>query len=144
MTRVVKSDELDKPDEGLSELMKKLKLSPQGGKKTLAHSHTCIAHLSSEYTLHALHTETGSRPQIGSTTTDSAAASNTHEGATHTVSAHSTFLFATRNFPPLMEVVVKTIFVHTLSILAFGLGRCLECKFLWVLECQLCVNLVLV
>ena len=38
MTRVVKPDELGRPDESLREQMRKLELSPQEGEDTLTHS----------------------------------------------------------------------------------------------------------
>ena len=45
MTRVVKPDELGRPDESLREEMRKLKLSPQEGEDTLTHScHTHKTH----------------------------------------------------------------------------------------------------
>ena len=37
MTRVVKPDELGRPDESLRELMRRLELSPQEGENTLTH-----------------------------------------------------------------------------------------------------------
>ena len=50
MTRVVKSDELDRPDESLSEQMKKLQLSPHGEvRKHLTLSH--VVHLLECFTL---------------------------------------------------------------------------------------------
>ena len=45
MTRVVKPDELGRPDESLREQMRKLELSPQEGEDTLTHSsHTHETH----------------------------------------------------------------------------------------------------
>ena len=55
MTRVVKPDELGRPDESLREQMRKLELSPQEGEDTLTHSsHTHKTH-SLLYIMHEVH-----------------------------------------------------------------------------------------
>jgi len=55
VTRVVKPDELGRPDESLRKQMRKLELSPQEGEDTLTHSsHTHKTH-SFMYIMHEVH-----------------------------------------------------------------------------------------
>ena len=51
MTRVVKPDELGRPDESLREQMRKLKFSPQESEDTLTHSSCAHKAYSLLYTL---------------------------------------------------------------------------------------------
>ena len=55
VTRVVKPDELGRPDESLREQMRKLELSPQEGEDTLTHSSHTHKTLSLLYIMHEVH-----------------------------------------------------------------------------------------
>ena len=91
MTRVVKPDELGKPDERLTEQMRKLELSPQEGEDTLTllHCHTCtmiLKVLLYVIRFHYLPTGTVGGHQNQSTATDGATVHKDTTSPTHTVS----------------------------------------------------------